>query len=85
MPPEHEDKLMTWPDWPMKLRTSSSQEEGIKRDWSVATRAFIGTDGHVTGLDSVRVEWRTSNEGRPIMEEVPGSDFEIKADLVLNG
>jgi glutamate synthase (NADPH/NADH) small chain len=83
LPPEHEDKLLTWPDWPMKLRTSSSQEEGIKRDWSVATRAFLGTDGHVTGLDSIRVEWRTSNEGRPIMEEVPDTDFEIKADLVL--
>jgi glutamate synthase (NADPH/NADH) small chain len=83
MPPEHEDKLMTWPDWPMKLRTSSSQEEGINRDWSVSTKAFTGKDGHVTGLDSVRVEWRTSNEGRPLMEEVPDSNFEIKADLVL--
>jgi glutamate synthase (NADPH) small chain len=83
MPPEHEDKLLTWPDWPMKLRTSSSQEEGIKRDWSVSTRAFTGKDGHVTGLDSVRVEWRTSNDGRPLLEEVPDSDFEIKADLVL--
>jgi glutamate synthase (NADPH) small chain len=83
MPPEHEDKLMTWPDWPMKLRTSSSQDEGIKRDWSVATKAFTGKDGHVKGLDSVRVEWRTSNEGRPLMEEIPNSNFEIKADLVL--
>ena len=83
MPPEHEDKLLTWPEWPMKLRTSSSQEEGIKRDWSVSTKSFIGKDGHVTGLDSVRVEWRTSNDGRPLMEEVPNSDFVIKADLVL--
>jgi len=83
MPPEHEDKLMTWPDWPMKLRTSSSQEEGIKRDWSVSTKAFTGKDGHVTGLSSVRVEWRTSNEGRPVMEEVPDSQFEIRTDLVL--
>jgi glutamate synthase (NADPH/NADH) small chain len=83
MPPEHEDKLLTWPDWPMKLRTSSSHEEGIKRDWSVATKSFTGKDGHVTGLSSVRAEWRTSNDGRPLMEEVPDSDFEIKADLVL--
>jgi len=50
MPPEHEEKLITWPDWPMKLRTSSSHEEGIKRDWSVATKSFTGKDGHVTGL-----------------------------------
>jgi glutamate synthase (NADPH/NADH) small chain len=83
MPPEHEEKLLTWPDWPMKLRTSSSQEEGIKRDWSVSTKAFTGKDGHVTGLTSVRVDWRTSNEGRPVMDEVPDSSFEIKADLVL--
>jgi glutamate synthase (NADPH) small chain len=83
MPPEHEDKLLTWPDWPMKLRTSSSHEEGIKRDWSVSTKSFVGTNGHVTGLRSVRAEWRTSNEGRPLMDEVPNSDFEIKADLVL--
>src|SRR5262249_37639586 len=83
MPPEHEEKLVTWPDWPMKLRTSSSHEEGIKRDWSVSTKSFTGKDGHVTALKSVRVEWRTSNEGRPVLEEVPDSDFEIKADLVL--
>ena len=83
MPPEHEDKLLTWPDWPMKLRTSSSQEEGINRDWSVATKAFTGKDGHVTGLSSVRVDWRTSNEGRPVMEELPDSSYEIKTDLVL--
>ncbi|HEV8014047.1 MAG TPA: glutamate synthase subunit beta [Stellaceae bacterium] len=83
MPPEHEDKLQTWPDWPMKLRTSSSHEEGINRDWSVATKAFTGVDGHVAGLSSVRAEWRTSNDGRPLMEELPDSNFEIKADLVL--
>jgi glutamate synthase (NADPH/NADH) small chain len=83
MPPEHEDKLLTWPDWPMKLRTSSSHEEGINRDWSVATKSFTGKDGHVTGLSSLRAEWRTSNDGRPLMEEVPDSNFEIKADLVL--
>ncbi|HXS42251.1 MAG TPA: glutamate synthase subunit beta [Stellaceae bacterium] len=83
VPPEHEDKLLTWPDWPMKLRTSSSQEEGIRRDWSVSTKCFTEKDGHVKGLSAVRVEWRTSNEGRPVMEEVPDSHFEIRADLVL--
>jgi glutamate synthase (NADPH) small chain len=83
MPPEHEDKLLTWPDWPMKLRTSSSHEEGVGRDWSVSTKAFTGENGHVTGLSSVRVEWRTSNDGRPVMEELPDSNFTIKADLVL--
>jgi len=83
MPPEHEEKLATWPDWPMKLRTSSSQEEGVKRDWSVSTRTFLGKDGHVTGLSAVRADWRTSNEGRPVMEEVPESSFDIRADLVL--
>ncbi len=83
MPPEHEDKLMTWPEWPMKMRTSSSQEEGTKRDWSVSTKSFIGKDGHVTGLTSVRVDWRTSNEGRPVLEELPDSTFDIKVDLVL--
>jgi len=82
-PPEHEDKLLTWPDWPMKLRTSSSQEEGVGRDWSVATRAFAGSGGQVTGLDAVRVEWKKAEDGRLQMAEVPGSAFTIKADLVL--
>jgi glutamate synthase (NADPH/NADH) small chain len=82
-PPEHEDKLLTWPDWPMKLRTSSSQEEGVGRDWSVATRAFVGRDGRVAGLEARRVEWKKGEDGRLQMAEVPGSAFTIKADLVL--
>jgi len=82
-PPEHENKLMTWPDWPMKLRVSSSQEEGVGRDWSVATRAFYGKDGHVAGLEATRVEWQSGAEGRLQMVELPGSTFRIKADLVL--
>ena len=82
-PPEREDKLLTWPDWPMKLRTSSSQEEGVERDWSVATRAFAGRDGHVAGLDAVRVEWQIGGDGRLQMVELPDSRFTIKADLVL--
>jgi glutamate synthase (NADPH/NADH) small chain len=82
LPPQHEDKLMTWPDWPLKLRTSSSQEEGCHRDFAVATKSFTGEGGHVTGLDAVRVEWVSEN-GRTAMREVPGSTFGIKADLVL--
>jgi len=83
MPPEQEDKLMTWPNWPLKLRTSSSQEEGCDRDFAVATKRFTGKKGHVTGLDAVRVEWRIGPDGRPAMTEIPGTEFHIKADLVL--
>ena len=77
-PPEQENKPLTWPYWPIKLRTSSSQEEGCERDWSVATKSFLGKDGKVTALQAVRVEWK---DGK--MQEVPGSEFELKADLVL--
>ena len=77
-PPEQENKSLTWPNWPLKLRTSSSHEEGASRDWAVATQAFVGHDGHVTGLRAARVEWAG---GR--MNEVPGSQWEMKADLVL--
>ena len=78
MPPEQADKLMTWPYWPTKLRTSSSHEEGCERDFAVATKAFIGENGKLKALKAVRLEWK---DGR--MSEVPGSEFEIKADLVL--
>ncbi len=77
-PPETEDKPMVWPNWPLKLRTSSSHEEGVARDWSVTTQSLVGNDGHVTGLKAARVEWR---DGK--MQEVPGSEWEMKADLVL--
>ena len=78
MPPEHEQKPLVWPYWPVKLRTSSSHEEGCARDWSVATKRFIGSHGKVEKLVAVRVEWQ---DGK--MQEVPGSEFEMKADLVL--
>ena len=78
MPPEQADKLMTWPYWPTKLRTSSSHEEGCERDFAVATKEFVGDKGKVTALKAVRLEWK---DGR--MAEVPGSEFELKADLVL--
>jgi glutamate synthase (NADPH) small chain len=83
MPPEHEDKLLTWPDWPMKLRTSSSQEEGVERDWSVGTKAFFGRDGRVSAVELARLEWRRGNDGRMEMQEVPDGTFQIKTDLVL--
>ncbi len=78
MPPEEENKPLTWPYWPTKLRTSSSHEEGCERDFAVATKEFIGKNGKVKALKACRLEWK---DGR--MSEVPGSEFEIKADLVL--
>ncbi|MBL8588814.1 MAG: glutamate synthase subunit beta [Methylobacteriaceae bacterium] len=75
MPPEKENKPLTWPDWPLKLRTSSSHEEGADRDFAVMTTKFSGSNGRVEALHCVRVDSK--------MQVVPGSDFEIKADLVL--
>ena len=82
-PPEQEDKLLTWPNWPLKLRTSSSQEEGCARDFAVATKRFTGAAGRVTGLDAVRVDWQKGADGRMSLQEIAGSEFHIKADLVL--
>ena len=77
-PPEKENKLLTWPDWPMKLRTSSSHEEGADRDWAVLTKEVVGENGQVTGLKCVRADW---SDGK--LAEVPGSEFVLKADLIL--
>jgi len=77
MPPEA-DRNPVWPYWPQRLRTSSSHEEGCQRDWSVATKRFVGRDGKVEKLIAARIEWK---DGR--MQEIPGSEFEMKADLVL--
>jgi len=81
-PPEKEDKALTWPDWPLKLRTSSSHEEGVDRDWAILTKRVIGGGdgnvGDVTGLECVRVEWVGGK-----MQEIPGSEFTLKADLIL--
>ena len=82
-PPEVENKPLVWPYWPIKLRTSSSHEEGCERDWSVATKRFEGADGRVEKLVAVRVEWQRDASGALRMSEVPGSEFELKADLVL--
>ena len=78
MPPEHENKPLVWPYWPTKLRTSSSHEEGCERDFAVATKRLEGKNGKVEKLIACRVEWK---DGK--MVEVAGSEFEMKADLVL--
>ncbi|ODT89388.1 glutamate synthase subunit beta [Phenylobacterium sp. SCN 70-31] len=83
MPPERENKALTWPEWPLKLRTSSSHQEGVERDFAVVTRRFLGKDGKVTGLECARVEWVVGDDGRMQMQEVEGSVFELKADLVF--
>ena len=82
-PPECEDKPLVWPYWPVKLRTSSSHEEGCARDWSVATKRFEGRNGKVEKLVAARVEWRKGADGQTKMAEVPDSEFELRADLVL--
>jgi glutamate synthase (NADPH/NADH) small chain len=82
-PPEKVDKALTWPDWPNKLRTSSSQDEGAIRDWSVATRSIAGENGKVNAINCVRVDWQQNDKGQWQMQEIPGSEFQLKADLVL--
>ena len=75
MPPKMEDKMLNWPNWPVKLRTSSSHEEGAERDFAVMTRKFEGENGVVTGIECVRVDDK--------MKPIEGSEFTLKADLVL--
>jgi glutamate synthase (NADPH/NADH) small chain len=82
-PPESENKALVWPNWPIKLRTSSSHEEGCQRDWAVTTKRFEGRDGNVERLIAARVEWQKDVTGSMKMMEVPGSEFAIDADLVL--
>jgi glutamate synthase (NADPH/NADH) small chain len=81
-PPKDRPPL-TWPNWPMILRTSSSHEEGVIRDFSINTKAFVGdADGRVKALRGVRLDWQQDN-GRPVMKEIPGSEFELPCELVL--
>jgi glutamate synthase (NADPH/NADH) small chain len=82
-PPVRENKAMTWPDWPLKMRTSSSQEEGCERDFAVLTKSVISEGGKVTAIECVRADWSPGPNGQMTMQEVPGSTFQIKADLVL--
>src|SRR5579863_2563374 len=76
-PPEREDKALSWPNWPLKLRTSSSHEEGVARDWAILTKRVVGAND-VTGLECVRVEWVGGQ-----MQEIPGTEFTLQADLIL--
>ncbi len=82
-PPEEEDKPLTWPYWPLKLRTSSSHEEGAAREFAVATKRFEGEGGRVKRLTACHVEWVRDGKGASVMREVPGSEFTLPADLVL--
>lgn len=82
-PPEKEDKGTVWPEWPNKMRTSTSQEEGCERMWQVATKTFHDDgNGNVNGLTCVKVSWDRDEKGNWQMSEVEGSEFELKADLV---
>ena len=82
-PPVKENKAMVWPDWPIKLRSSHAHDEGVERDWSVLTKHAVGENGKVEALDCVRVDWERTPDGRMTMKEIPGSEFQMKADLVL--
>ncbi|MFN4102978.1 MAG: FAD-dependent oxidoreductase, partial [Tepidimonas sp.] len=77
-PPAQENKPLTWPYWPLKLRTSSSHEEGCQREFAIATKAFVGKNGKVTAVRTVHVEMK---DGKLV--EIPGTEKEYKADLVL--
>jgi glutamate synthase (NADPH/NADH) small chain len=82
MPPEREDKALTWPDWPLKLRTSSSHEEGCERDFAVTTVRAVGTD-RIEAIDCTRIEFATGADGRMQITPIAGSEFTLPADLVL--
>jgi glutamate synthase (NADPH) small chain len=82
-PPEQENKPLTWPNWPLKLRTSSSHDEGAEREFAVTTKSLKGVDGKVKELTACKVEWKKNEQGQMQMVEVAGSEFTIPADLVL--
>ena len=82
-PPEKENKDMTWPNWPNKMRTSSSQEEGCERMWSVGTKELIGENGVVKAIRCIKVDWTKDEAGNWAMSEVEGSEFELPADRVF--
>ena len=83
-PPSQENKPLVWPGWPLKMRSSTSHAEGCAREWSVLTKEFIDNgDGAVGNIRAVQVEWGKGDDGRMQMREKPGSEFDIRADLVL--
>ena len=82
-PPERRSRTNPWPDWPGIFRTSSAHEEGGKRDYNIMTKRFVGSEGNVTHLECVRVDWVFEDGQRPRMVEIPGSEFTIPADIVF--
>jgi len=82
-PPETPNKLVTWPNWPMRMRTSTSQDEGCERDFAITTKRFNGENAKVTSIDCVRVDWSQNDNGQWNMTEIKGSEFTLKADLVF--
>lgn len=82
-PPQEHNPDSLWPNWPMILRTSSSHEEGGERDWSVMTKEFVGENGKLTGLNMVRLEWTPGDDGRLQLQEIPGSEFTLEADMAF--
>jgi glutamate synthase (NADPH/NADH) small chain len=82
-PPEQRPANNPWPQWPMVLRSSPAHEEGGVRDYNILTKSFSGTDGKLEILHAVRVEWVTGDDGRPNLKEIPGTEFDVEAELVL--
>ena len=82
-PPEERRPNNPWPQWPMILRSSAAHEEGGIRDYNILTKSFTGSNGQVEKLHAVRVDWTTGDDGRFVMNEVPGSEMEVETDLVL--
>lgn len=82
-PPVERDVTMPWPEFPRTLKITSSHEEGCERDWCINTKEFIGKNGKLDTLHAVRVEWKKDASGRMQMAEIPGTEFELKVDLVL--
>ena len=82
-PPERENKSLTWPDWPMKLRTSTSHKEGASRDFSITTKNFLDSEGTVNGINTIGVDWKLNDNGQLEMIEIDGTSKHLKVDLVL--
>lgn len=81
-PPEHENKMLTWPEWPNKQRTSTSQSEGCQRLFATTTKEFVSENGKLIKLVCAKVEWQKDDQGQFKMAEVAGSEFDLPADLV---
>ncbi len=82
-PPKERSTETPWPLWPQQLRTSTSHQEGCERMWNILSKSFESENGKVTELNCVRLRWSEQESGRPQMEEIAGSEFTLKADLVL--